>query len=429
MRKTLLSAIIAAPLLASAGGFQLNVQGAKAVGMGGAFTGVGTDASSVFYNPGAMTKLQGHNFNVGINFITPFVSLQTPETVNIDQTSGIGTPFHFYYTGSILKEKLEDKLKVGFLVNNQFGSSSSFEDDWQGRNIIQNISLKTFMFQPTVAYKLHDKLSIGAGFVFTTGSFSLEKAVPVGSSSIPDGKAHLEGSGTSMGYNVGVYSQFLTLGEQDGNRTEFAIGLDYRSQLALDLEGGEATFTNIPSSLIGKFPASTKFDSKMVLPSVATAGLSVKHIMTDKWSLEFAYDFNLTGWSSYDSLNFDFENADTPDSKSFQNWSNTTTHRLGLDFTYQNKLSLRAGLYVDKTPMPDGFVSPHLPGMDQVAYTAGIGYRMNDKFAIDFGYVRQDAEREASLDAANFSAKYHRIVNVYTIGVSINLGGSSNSAE
>ena len=142
MRKITLSILLCLPFLASAGGFQLNVQGIKAIAMGGTFTGIASDASTVFFNPGGMFNFEGkHNFVLGVNVIDPYVSLQTDVTANIDQTTGIATPFHFYYVG-----ELNEKVRIGFLVNNQFGSRSSFEDDWQGRFIVQNISLKSFSF-------------------------------------------------------------------------------------------------------------------------------------------------------------------------------------------------------------------------------------------------------------------------------------------
>ena len=84
-----------------------------------------------------MSNLDHHNFTFGVNLVNGNVSIQTPEIANEDQTTGIATPIHFYYSG-----KVNEKLSLGFLVNNQFGSSSSFSDDWQGRYIIQNISLK-----------------------------------------------------------------------------------------------------------------------------------------------------------------------------------------------------------------------------------------------------------------------------------------------
>ncbi len=441
MRRILLSLLLGAPAITIAGGFQLNLQGLKAVAMGGAFSGVASDATTVFFNPAGMSNLDHHNFTAGINIVDAHVSIQTPEVANTDQTSGKGTPIHFYYSG-----KINEKLSLGFLVNNQFGSASSFDDDWQGRYIIQNISLKTFMFQPTMAYKIHDKISIGAGFVYGMGSFSTEKAVPLASNTTEEGKAHLEGSGDGVGYNIGVYSQFLTLGD-DAKNTKFAIGLDYRSSIAVDLGNGEATFTNIPVSLRDKFPEETGFVSKITLPSVFTVGMSIKHTVAEKWSLAFAYDLNMTGWSSYDTLAFDFKNNDTPDSKQIQDWDNVLTHRLGFDFIYQEKYSIRVGLYQDNTPMKDNLVSPHLPGVTQVAYTAGLGYKVNEKISIDFAYIRQSASRDdvslaqykveegnyvqqngEKVQTGDFNYKFNRKVNVYGLAVNINIGGPKKEA-
>ena len=428
MRKIISALIVIIPAFTYAGGFQLNVQGMKAVAMGGAFTAVGSDASTVFFNPAAMCNLNKHNITVGINIIDPHVSLQTAETANIDQTSGVGTPFHIYYSGQI-----NEKLNIGFLINNQFGSASSFDDNWQGRNIIQNISLKTFMFQPTVSYKIHEMLSLGAGFVFATGSFSTEKAVPLATATTDEGKAHLEGSGVGMGFNVGLYSQFLTIGT-DEKQTKFALGINYKSQLGVALDNGKAEFIGVPTSLRDKFPTSTGFTSKITLPSVLTFGFSAKHIKAEDWSLEFAYDLNMTGWSSYDTLAFDFENETTPDSKQIQDWKNVLTHRLGVDFTYKMKYSVRAGLYYDNTPMQDHLISPHLPGVTQIAYTWGLGYKINDKFSVDFSYIRQNASRDdvslthykfedgAPIETGSFDYKFNRKANVFSFAVNYKFG-------
>lgn len=417
MKKITLSILLCLPFLLVAGGFQLNVQGIKAIAMGGAFTGLASDASTVFYNPGGMFNIKGkHNFILGVNVIDPYVSLQTDVSPNIDQTTGKATPFHLYYVG-----ELNDKVRIGFLVNNQFGSRSSFEEDWQGRFIVQNISLKSFMFQPTLSYKIHDKITIGAGFVYTMGTFSYEKGVPVGSTTTSEGKGSLSGKGDGMSYNFGIFSNLFSL-KHELATTDFSVGVNYRSGIRVDLPEGEAVFTDIPISLQDKFPASTGFSGTLNLPSVLTIGISAKH-NRENYSLTFAYDYNYTGWSSYDTLAFDYVNEDTPDTKVSKNWKNTSTHRFGLDFTYKHKYSARLGISIDQTPILDGYLSPELPGMDQVAYAGGLGYKVNDKISIDFSYIRLSGERESSLDDAGFSAKYRRVANVYGLGLNITLGG------
>ena len=98
MKKLVIYASLFLPLSAFAGGFQLNLQGLKAASMGGAATGIASDASTVFYNPAGMSHLNGHQFTFGFNLIDPSVSIQTPEVANTNQTSKRATPIHFYYS-------------------------------------------------------------------------------------------------------------------------------------------------------------------------------------------------------------------------------------------------------------------------------------------------------------------------------------------
>ena len=61
-----------------AGGFQINTQGQKALGMGGAFTGLCSDASTVYFNPGGIASLEGKSkLTTGVSLIFPNVSVQT----------------------------------------------------------------------------------------------------------------------------------------------------------------------------------------------------------------------------------------------------------------------------------------------------------------------------------------------------------------
>lgn len=397
-----------------AGGFQLNVQGVRAIGLGGAYTGLAYGPSSVFFNPGGLTRIQNHSFNFGINYIMPSVSLQTAVNDNINQTSPNATPLHFYYGG-----KITDKLFVGMGINNQFGSSATFDKNWEGKYIIQDISLKTFMFQPTVAYKLHDKISIGAGFVYTMGSFSTDKAIPVSTDQTVHGEAHLQGKGNAFGYNIGIFSQLIEA--DSSNKFSLSLGVDYRSSLNVNLKNGTANFTDIPSYLATTFPSSTNFNSGITLPNVFTAGFAVGYNVNQDLNLKLVYDFNYTGWSSYDTLSIDFTNANTPDSKTAKNWKNSTTQRIGVEVGYKKMYYLRLGGYYDITPIRDGYLSPELPDQTQFVPTAGFGLKLKDKMQFDVSWLHEYSTRTASLNDAGFTATYHRAATVVSLGLTYNL--------
>lgn len=417
MKKIIFSALVMANIAAFAGGFQVNLQGVRSIAMGGAYVGLAHGPATTFFNPGGLTNIEGHQFSFGLNTIHPSISLQTEVNDNIDLTSGVSTPLHFYYGGQIT-----EKLYVGFGINNQFGSSSSFEDSWQGRFIVQNISLRTFMFQPTVAYKIHDKISIGAGLVYTTGVFAYEKAVPLSSSTSPDGKARLEGKANSISFNVGLYSKLV-----ETDKIELGIGADYRSGMKLSLEEGLATFTNIPSSLIGTFPEETNFKGEINLPSVTTAGLAFTYKFNEKNELTFVYDYALNGWSSYDTLAFDFENEATPDAKTPKNWKNAVAHRLGLEYKL-DKFFLRAGTYYDQSPVEENNVSPEAPERTHMAPTFGFGMKASDMIEFDISYINQRYSGETATGELGFEYKYNRRINVLSASVTITLGKNKNTS-
>jgi long-chain fatty acid transport protein len=409
MKKILALLLLAGSAPVFAGGFQLNVQSPRALGMGGAYAGFARGTESVFFNPGGMCNLKGHNFTLGGSLIFPLVSLQTAVTDNINQTSPVATPVHFYYGGEIF-----ENLYAGLAINNQFGSSSSFEDDWEGRFIVQNISLKTFTFQPTVAYKIHPLFSLGAGFMLTTGNFSYEKAVPVGSDDTDYGKAKLSGKGIAYGFNVGFFSTLI-----DNDKMKLTLGGDYRSGQLIKLEEGTAEFSDIPQSLEASFPAMTTFTGELNLPSVITAGFAYQYNINDKNSITLTYDFVYTGWSSYDTLAFDFANEDTPDSKTTKAWQDTPTQRFGIEYALNEMFFFRVGGYYDVTPIQDGYVSPELPDADQFVPTFGFGMQIGENVAFDLAWLHQDTERTASLDDEGFNAKYHRIADVISLSATI----------
>jgi len=54
---------------AMAGGFRLPEAGAKAMGMGFAFTAQADDPSAIYFNPAGIVQLEGSNFKGGITYV------------------------------------------------------------------------------------------------------------------------------------------------------------------------------------------------------------------------------------------------------------------------------------------------------------------------------------------------------------------------
>ena len=390
------------PACCLAGGFQVNTQGQKALGMGGAFTGCGMDASTVYFNPGAISLLSyKQQAIVGGNIIFPKVAVRTAAVAEEHMTSPPGHPVFLYYTGKINKH-----LALGMAVNNQFGSTVSYPDNWQGKYIVQKLALKTFMYQPTLSYQYKNKIGFGLGYVYSTADFEYKKALPVASSSSDNGVVTLNGKSTSTGYNAGL---FCTPFES------MSIGVSYRSKLQMPLNEGLASFTEIPSALASVFPETTRFNSSLTLPAVLSAGVKVQPDSSKK--LLIAFDVVRTYWSSYDTLRFDFANEATPDSKVTKDWKNTMTYRLGFAYKLKPNLTVRAGTYYDETPIRDGRVSPETPDNNSLGFTLGAGLDFSTHYTLDVSWLHNTLKRSGSLDNEGFEAEYHRRINLFGLSL------------
>ncbi len=376
-----------------AGGFQINLQGQKQTGMGHAGTGLCLDNASILFNPGALSFLDSlKGIYIGASFIMPKSTYADYATAYVAHpVKHIGTPFTLY---GVYKFKNAKKWNCGLGIYTPFGSKVQWEDDWKGQFLIREIDLKTIFIQPTVSYKVNDKLGIGAGFVYATGSFSLRKGVPVQDTAGNYGEGVLNGKASGYGFNAGIYFKASD---------KFSIGLDYRSEVKVTVKGGSAEF-EVASSVAQYFP-STTFDTQLRLPQVATLGLG----FTPNSKLKLAFDVNFVGWKSYDSLIIDFEeNTDKlKDIHSARMYKNTYIFRLGAQYKLNEKWTVRCGTYFDKTPVQDGYLTPETPDSDKLGITVGASFNITKKVHLDasFLYIEGKQRTDTNIET-EFSGTY-----------------------
>ncbi|NCA21464.1 MAG: long-chain fatty acid transporter [Crocinitomicaceae bacterium] len=321
-------------------GFQVNFQGQKQQAMGCAGSALFTDGASLFFNPGAAAFSNENSVNVATTPIFANVMYVDSATKKAYRTENpVGTPFSIY---GLFQFKKDSKLKYGIAVYTPFGSTVQYEKNWIGRFALTRLELKAIFVQPTIAYRITDKLGVGAGFVYSTGNVNLQKDIPVQFSDGTYGHAELAGKASGFGYNVGIDYKV---------NDKFSIGLNYRSKVQMNLKDGEATFT-VPSSLDINFPDSS-FTGGLPLPQVTTLGLGYK--VNDK--LDLVLDVNYVGWKAYDTLAFDYVQNTTSlaDTKSARNYKSIFAFRAGASYKVVENFELRAGGGYGFSPV----LSPH----------------------------------------------------------------------
>ncbi|MGC8924729.1 MAG: OmpP1/FadL family transporter, partial [Calditerrivibrio sp.] len=183
MRKLLvaLSIIGITSGMAYSNGFQINEQGAKALGMGGAFVAQADDPSAVYFNPAGITQLAGTQFSLGVSPIAPRATFDSDgKTTAVTGKGDIDTDGEkqtFYIPNFYLTQKIGNNFAFGVGIFSNFGLATDWPDDWEGRFTTTNAEITTISLNPVLAYKISDKLSIAAGVVIQKMDVTLENRV------------------------------------------------------------------------------------------------------------------------------------------------------------------------------------------------------------------------------------------------------------
>ncbi len=394
--------VMAAMIISSAvyaGGYQVRLQGNKQTGMGLIGTPMRFGVSSMFYNPGALSFMNGKfGVEVGGSAIFANVIYQAfGSNYTARSNNPMGTPFYFYAAG-----KLNENITLGMAVYTPYGSAAKWNNNWALKFLIQNISLRAIYYQPTISIKLGDKLGIGIGFIYVSGNVNLTKALNYGSNSY----VNLQGSANNYGFNAGLHYKASD---------KLSFGITYRSKININLKNGNAKFT-VPASLSSMIPANNQFNSSLPLPSNLDIGIAYQ--MNDK--LLVAAEFDWVGWGSYDTLSFTFKNnPQILNNKNPRLYKNTFTPRIGLQYVFSDKLTLRAGAFYEITPVNKDYFSPETPSLNTFAYTLGASYKPSKHLSIDLSFLQLFGMKSLmSYTPANVSGYYKSNTVVPGIGIS-----------
>ncbi len=404
MKKVLtITFVLFAHALLFAGGFQTGTQGARAMGMGHAFVGLASDPSAIYFNAAGLTSLRGINFMAGTTLIMPKVDFTGPKplTTVSSTVSRTFTPINIYGTYS-----MEDGLSFGLGIFNPFGLGSEWPANWIGRQLSVKSELRTFYINPTVAYKVTDLLSVGAGFNYIISNVQFYRIVDIPPIANNVG-INLEGNGKAAHtFNLGIlFKPFDYL----------SFGIAYRHSAKIDFEG-DLKFSDLPATHSTSFPEG-KWKASITMPYDLRAGISTNPM--DKLTVNA--DLQYVGWSSYKELAVDFENntAVWTDQVQKRDWKNSFTLRIGGEYDY-NPFAFRLGYVYDGSPIPTKYMDPSLPGANRHEFTVGLGYKLMKNLTLDVAYQFISFTQEVNDSDFNFNGEYKNSSNL--VGFNLSYG-------
>jgi long-chain fatty acid transport protein len=245
-----LALALSPPGRAAAGGVGLYEIGTPDMGVAAAGrAAAANDASTAFGNPAGMTRLAGTQVLGGL-IIFQVQTFFDPQRPPSDVSGGAGgnaggfcplPGWGGWAPGSGLYGvySLRDDLKLGFSVNSYVGGSLDYDSGWTGRYFVQRADLLTMNFNPSIAYRVTDWFSVGAGFSVQYAKLVQKAAINNVLDPVGDGRIIVRDDNVGFGGNVGLLAEA---------NPDTRFGLTYRSQVNQDFDD-VATLTNLGPGL------------------------------------------------------------------------------------------------------------------------------------------------------------------------------------
>lgn len=361
------STTIALATPVAAGGLYLREFGTSSTGTASAGAPAGTDdASTALHNPAGMTRLDDHALSLGGAFLYSRVDFDPRSSPTAGSDGGQQGGFALAPSVQYV-HVLTDRLRFGASILSISGAVLDPNDGWTGRFEITESNLLTLSLLPTLALRVTDWLSLGAGPAITYGRLDLDVAIP---SLLPmgsEGKVSVDDADDWAATFVG--------GVEIQVMPDLRLGVIYTSETQLDLSG------DADIAFLGMTP-SLDLDLELDLAQSIRAGL--------RWQASEDLTLLLSGgwedWSTLDKLPVSTAGGSAGLPLRFHD-----TWNLGAGAHYQvaEAWTLQAGLNYDSSPVSKSDRTAAFPIDRQFRYAIGARYDWSEftRLGASFEYV------------------------------------------
>ena len=434
-------------------GFALIEQGAS--GQGVAYAGaaaVGEDASTIFFNPAAMTRLSGQQIVFAGHIVVP-----TYDFTDSGSTAAGGAPIldangnpapnsgggqtafvpNFYWAAA-----LQNGLHVGVGVNVPFGLATEYDEGWIGRYHGLKAEITTINVNPVIAWKATDSMSVGIGLSYQYVDIEITNNIDSAAACIraqqlnpaatcsaytapglaaDDSSLALTGDDSSIGWNVGL---LFDMSEKS------RVGLAYRSAIKHDITGNANYALDSGTGSLAEAVAGTPLFNSTTLTAgaelPASFSASYVHDFNPNWT--FLFDWTYTKWDSLGSIEIVQEGAIPGTNPELElAFHNTNRVAFGGHWKPGNNWIFRAGLAYDEAPVRnDELRTARVPDNDRRWLSLGFGYEASRSWSFDVGYSHlfiSDTginNQTSTSSGATLVGTYDASVDILSAGVNFN---------
>lgn len=413
----LASAALASP--ASAGGFAIREQSTQYQGVSFAGNAAGGSLSAMFWNAAAAAAAAAP---AGLSFDSNYAAVlghseitagtgTTPVLLGLNNSSG-DIAKDAIVPSSYAAYRLNQNAVLALAINSPFGLVTEPESPvWSGQTFSRTSDVKTFNFNPTIAYRLSPTLAVGAGVQIEYIKATLKQAsgiLPTSQSAVVDGD--------DWGFG-------FTLGVLFAPTPATSIGLGLRSAIDNTIEG---TFSVNASAA----PA-VQIEADVTLPEIVT--LSLRQSLDPRWTLLGTVEW--TNWSRLDRIDIvcaQVASALCPGgsgstiSSLVLDWHDGWFVAAGLELAYSPQLTLRGGIAYEISPIRNASErTTRVPDDDRFWASIGASYKLTPTSTIDLAYTHifvDDAPIDRSESGLRLVGSADTRVDIVSFGLRTQLG-------
>ncbi|HHQ4515709.1 OmpP1/FadL family transporter [Aeromonas veronii] len=355
-----------------AAGFQLAEQ--SATGLGRAFAGeaaIADNASVLSRNAATMTRFDKMALSGGAIYVSPDVNIEgkTAGLLTHADATAHDIAAAAWVPNAYLIIPLSEQWRLGFSATSYYGLGVKMPDNYSAGHFGNVSDIKTMDLGTSLAYRINEMWSIGAGISAIQGEGEVGGVFNVGPHKIVK---HLEGDGWALGWNAGM---LLTPSQNT------RVGLSYRHDTTLTLEGNAQGANGL-----------TPYEDtgRLDLPLPATAELALFHQLTDKLALHGS--LNWTNWSKFVQLEAELDHQGSMHIKD-EHWEDSWRYAIGMTYQVTPKWQLRSGVAYDASPVPADRRTISIPDADRLWYSLGMGYQFTPNLTLDLGLTLIDGKK------------------------------------
>lgn len=399
---------LAASPSARGAGFLVYDLSAEALGKGSAVTASTNEPAAVFFNPAALSQMEGYQFSLGtvwINAAAKFEDAATGET-----TKALPRKGGFWLPTIYGMARINKWVAVGLGVYTAFGLGIEWPNDWVGREHAIFADIETVTFSPTVSIRLHKMFSFAVGLNVVRGVVDMTNGLPE-----PIG-GHVQIGGGTFGFGAHAALLFRPIPEK------LHFGFTYHSRVKLSFDG-RADFEPDNEEFVPELQDQGG-KAAITLPDMFAIGAMYRPVP----QFTITFDTNVVLWSTYDKLELDFELRANQVLE--RNNKNVATFRLGFEYALPVKgLKARLGFIFDMNPAPSDYLSPSLPDSNRVDFAVGLGYEWKWLKA-DLGYLFvYFLPNESTSDQEGPLGKYNSTAHLLALTLTFRFGQGAKKCK